>query len=259
VDEEEKNSLDNCQKIDSVSEIKTFRLHCFPEISNNRLSEIRNPRNDKAQFKECSIEHLGQTGIQGLGHRQAAETSDHDMPAQELHSQIFDEGYQKGFQDGLKSERQKIDQAIITLHRIFEEVSQLRQKLCNEAETAIVSLSLAIARKLLQREIEINPNSILSIVRSALKNVVDSANVKIKANPSDIETIENHKGEFLELLGKDSGIKIESDGTIQAGGCLIETRFGDIDARLDEQYKLIERAFKKELSDLAVNPAKELK
>jgi flagellar assembly protein FliH len=255
VDEEERSLLDNYLNDRSLSGIKSFRLHSFPEISINFKPGNNHPLDSKVQFKECKIKHIG-GGVQGLYSWQGGEIGENVSTSQDLYIQKYDEGYRKGFQEGQISEKQKIEQAFKAMQRVSEEISLLRQNLCDEAETAIVKLSLAIARKLLDREIEINPYSILSVARSALKKVVDSENIRIKVNPADLEMIENHKGEFLEQLGKNSGIRIESDGAIQPGGCVIETSFGDIDARMDRQFQLIEQALNKELSSFCTEPDK---
>jgi flagellar assembly protein FliH len=256
VDEEEKSSLDNYLKDGSISGAKNLRLHCFPEISINPLPAKNQQLQSRAQFKECNIKHIGKTGIQRPRFWQGSEIGESDTPSPDANIQKYDEGYQKGFEEGQKSEQLKIDQALNTMQRIFEELSLLRQNICNEAEMAIVKLSLAIARKLLDREIAINPDSILSVARHAIRKVVDSENIKIKVNPSDVGTIEKHKDEFLTQLGKNSGIRIESDGAIQPGGCVIETRFGDIDARVDQQFQLIEQALEKELPAFCIEPTK---
>lgn len=250
---EEKSSLD---RDEPMPELKNFRLHYFPEITASPMAEKKGQSESRLQFKECYIKHIGGTGIQTLNDSKSCNVDESGTTSQKMNIHIYDEGYQKGFEEGQRTEKEKLDGALNALQRIFEEFALLRQSLYNEAEMAIVKLSLSIARKLLDREIAVNPDSVLSVARCALRKVVDPTKIKIRINPSDIKTVENHKDDILGQLGKNSAIRIESDGTIQRGGCIIETSFGDIDAQIDQQYQVIEKALNKEFGTLGTESTK---
>lgn len=248
--------MDNSLKEEPMPQLRNFRLHNFPEITAEPMAEKKRQSENRLQFKECYIKHIGGTGIQNLNDSNNCDVEDSGKTSQKMNIHSYDEGYQKGFEEGQRTEKAKFDGALNALQRIFEEFELLRQSLTNEAEIAIVKLSLSIARKLLDREIEVNPDSVLSVARCALRKVVDSTKIKIRINPSDIKTVENHKDKILGQLGKNSAIRIESDGTIQRGGCIIETSFGDIEAQIDKQYQIIEQALIKELGTLGTDSTK---
>ncbi len=139
-------------------------------------------------------------------------------------------GYQEGFEKG-KAE-------------VTELLLKARQEYANliqSAETDIVKLALRIAKKIIGREIKINPKTILDIVSQALTTVRQQKEIIIKVNPEDLEYLIKNKDRLLGLLGKAKDIDIRGDHSIKRGGCIIDTEIGIIDAQLDTQLNTIEK------------------
>jgi len=113
-------------------------------------------------------------------------------------------------------------------------------------ETETVRLALAIAKKVIGHETEHGP-VIQHVLKAAMKKVVDPRHLTIRLNPKDIDTVDGFKQELL--LADDVGalLRLEADEMIQRGGCMIETKLGDLDARIDQQIKIIEDLLKDQL------------
>ena len=84
---------------------------------------------------------------------------------------------------------------------------------------------------------------ILALVKVALSRLADQSVITVRVNPKDCQSILH----FRESPGhRDSwhdGIKLVEDPLITRGGCLIETDSGVIDARVEEQFREIEKGF----------------
>jgi flagellar assembly protein FliH len=75
--------------------------------------------------------------------------------------------------------------------------------------------------------------------------VEDPEKVQIRLNPADIERLRDTPTQ--EILGMHPDrIQLEADNTIEAGGCVVHTEYGDIDARIAKQFEAIEEAFRAE-------------
>ena len=59
-----------------------------------------------------------------------------------------------------------------------------------------------------------------------------------------MEVSARHKDEFYQMLDKIEGVTVLEDPNVDIGGCMIETDFGDIDARINTQLNEIETAIK---------------
>jgi flagellar assembly protein FliH len=81
---------------------------------------------------------------------------------------------------------------------------------------------------------------IQQVLKAAMKKVVDPRHLTVRLNPKDIDTVNGCRQEWL--LADDAGalLHLEADEMIQRGGCTIETKLGDLDARIEQQIKIIE-------------------
>ena len=66
------------------------------------------------------------------------------------------------------------------------------------------------------------------------------ADVVIRVNLADLQMATEHTREILEKIEKVGKITVMEDSTVDRGGCIIETDFGQIDARISAQLKEIE-------------------
>jgi type III secretion system HrpE/YscL family protein len=110
----------------------------------------------------------------------------------------------------------------------------------NEAE--FVKLAVAIAKKIIGESTRVDPDIVLQIVRDALRSVRSERKVTIKVNPSD-EALLRLKAESLTMLGSEVGeLIVVANPSITAGGCVVESDLGIIDAQIDTQLASIERS-----------------
>jgi flagellar biosynthesis/type III secretory pathway protein FliH len=83
--------------------------------------------------------------------------------------------YQQGLEEGQAAARQamtvQIEQMNGRLARTIEELSGLRQRFRHEAEEDVVALALAIARRVLHRELTMSPEALLGLVKAALEKI----------------------------------------------------------------------------------------
>ena len=71
--------------------------------------------------------------------------------------------------------------------------------------------------------------------------------ITIKLNPADLELLADIKPQLLSGLPEAGRAAFEADEGIARGGCLIETDGGEVDARIERQFQVVEEAFRAEL------------
>jgi flagellar assembly protein FliH len=106
-------------------------------------------------------------------------------------------------------------------------------------EAAAVRLSVAIAEKLIRHEIEHRPESVVAVVSETLQLAAGNPHIKIRMHPADIEQLREYGQEVLHRLNSLGESALLPDEEITRGGCLIETRHGTIDARIETQLERI--------------------
>jgi flagellar biosynthesis/type III secretory pathway protein FliH len=92
-----------------------------------------------------------------------------------------------------------------------------------------------MARAILRHEINERPDNSIRIMRNALQMARGQECIKIKANPVDGETARNLLHEEIQDTDAVDKVEVVADKSIDPGGCLIETDFGNIDARIEQQ------------------------
>jgi flagellar assembly protein FliH len=81
---------------------------------------------------------------------------------------------------------------------------------------------------------------VISNVVQALRKVRDRGNVVIRVNLADLKLATGHTKEFIRMMEGVKSIHVVEDSSVDAGGCIIETDFGEIDARISSQLAELE-------------------
>jgi len=162
-------------------------------------------------------------------------------------AQLEKNAYEMGFREGQKSISENGEKAAASMLEQFskslEELKSLRRGIFATSEREVIRLALEIARKVVKREVTIDEEIILTLVRVALKRVSDQTLFTVRLNPKDFSIVKRHQslGNAGDIL-KD-GIRLAEDPLISRGGCVIETESGLVDARVEEQFREIEKGF----------------
>lgn len=157
----------------------------------------------------------------------------------------YDEGFEKGYYDGLakaKSEiEQKFSSLITNLQSIVQSALEEKNKIINSTEDDIIELSVAIAKKIINNEISTNKESIISLVKEAIKKLEDKEKITIYTHPSDLDLIKSHREEFKELVDTIDALHILPDELLEPGECRLESKSEIIDTDINYQLGEIKK------------------
>jgi flagellar assembly protein FliH len=151
-----------------------------------------------------------------------------------------DKGREEGYAAGYKEGKAEVDRLIERTHVMLERAQDKRGDILAETEQEIVDLVLLIARKIIKVISENQRNVIISNVIQALRKVKGKGNIIIRVNMNDLQLTTEHKDEFIRLVEGAKSVQIVEDSTVDSGGCIIETDFGEIDARIASQLAELE-------------------
>jgi flagellar assembly protein FliH len=145
-------------------------------------------------------------------------------------------GREAGFTEG-KAEVERLVQRAQT---ILERAQDKRVEILTETEQQIIDLVLLISRKVIKVISENQRNVVISNVVQALRKVKGRGNIIVKVNMVDVKLTTEHTREFIQLVEGVKSLQIIEDSTVDPGGCVIETDFGEIDARISSQLAELE-------------------
>jgi type III secretion protein L len=133
------------------------------------------------------------------------------------------------------------ERAAAEFTEIIAAAMQKRETMERELEKELLQLSVKLAEKIIGREINGSKKTIVDIVSNALRNVRQQQQLIIRVNPTDLPQLEDAKSSFTHS-GRAEFLYFEPDPKVSAGGCVIESEVGTVDARLETQLKILERA-----------------
>ncbi len=114
-----------------------------------------------------------------------------------------------------------------------------------ELQKQMLPLALKAAKKIVGKELETHPETIVDIVIQALSPVVQNHRFVIYVNKADKDLLESAKPQLKALLEQVQGFSIQERADIAPGGCIIETESGIINATIENQWRALAAAFEK--------------
>ena len=145
--------------------------------------------------------------------------------------------YREGEQTGQNQAAARIQPVLDKLARSIHEVAELKPRLRRDAEADLLKLSLAISRKILNRELSIDPDSIAGLIKVSIEKIRAQEIVRVRVHPQHQQVVQ----QILAKMPVSTRVEILPDTKLELGGVVIETSRGDFNASVDLQLKEIER------------------
>jgi flagellar assembly protein FliH len=169
----------------------------------------------------------------GLGERLAQMESHYRQAIEQTRTAAFREGESAG----RKQAAAEVQPAIERLARSVEELALLRPRLRREAEQDMLRLALAVARRVLRRELAVDPEALHGLALAALEKMSAEQIHRVRVHPS-------MASEMRALLDKSparAAVQVIPDAAREPGALIFETERGNLDASVETQLEEIER------------------
>ena len=106
-----------------------------------------------------------------------------------------------------------------------------------------MEISVDIAKKIIKKEIEADPQVLLNTIIDVLKTVSKSEpKVSIRVRPQSVQFIKDSIPDIAYQYGIDTKVNIIADPSVEEGGCIFQTNNGIVDASIDTQLEIIKKA-----------------
>jgi flagellar assembly protein FliH len=145
--------------------------------------------------------------------------------------------YREGEAEGYQRGKSELAPVLDRLARSVAEISALRPRIRRETERELVELALMIARRVLRREIGVDPDAIGGLLHAALEKTSLREVVEVRTHPDHKAALEQR------LRGVEAGVRIalKADPRLEPGAVVVETLHGEIDASVETQLAEIQR------------------
>jgi flagellar assembly protein FliH len=229
--ESEREAMIRSARAESDGIIKEAEEAAFQEVKR---------RTDQAQSLKRQAEDEAEKII-AEAKRKAAEIEAASRAAFEAERKDAEErGRLAGREAGFTEGKAEVERLIQRTRTVLERAQDKRAEILAETEQEIIDLVLLIARKVIKVISENQRTVVISNVIQALRKVKGRGNIIIRVNMVDVKLTTDHIKDFIQLVEGSKTIQVVEDSTVDPGGCVIETDFGEIDARISSQLSELE-------------------
>lgn len=220
-----------------------------------KRSEIFKEAPAKEQKKESKVESVDLFDLDNIDFSQRQERRRGDRRrgyrriddrnlisrAQEEAGTIKDSAATEGYKEGLARAAQDIENLKNSITSFMSAPREVFEYIAPD----ILEISVDIARKIVKKEIEQNPEIIFSNILDVLRNVSkNESKITVYVNSQQVSMVKESIGQILSITGLDAKINILADDTIELGGCILKTNNGIIDATIETQIEIIKESLK---------------
>jgi flagellar assembly protein FliH len=229
--EQERSQLIENAKLEADRIVKEAEQTAFEEVK-KKTNQAQKIRQDAEQETKRLIDDA---------QKKAAETeAGANKKMEQIENEAFDKGFREGHEQGYKGGKEEVDRLVERFHVILTKAIDKRNEIIDESETQLINLVLLISKKVIKVISENQKNVVINNVIQALRKLKSRGDVVIRVNLSDLELSTEHTKDFLKMVENVKSVTILEDSSVDKGGCIIETDFGQIDARISSQLHEIE-------------------
>jgi len=152
--------------------------------------------------------------------------------------------YERGRNDGERALSEQLlqqrSEMVELQNGILNSLRRAVPEVIRETEATLIHLALESAQKIVAG-LPISAELIEAVVREAVRQVEDTADVTIQLNPDDLALLRKHNSPVLSEVSGSGQLRFVSSSEVTRGGCLVQTRFGLIDARRETKVEQLKQ------------------
>lgn len=160
-------------------------------------------------------------------------------------------GYDSGYQAGFNQSIEETQNILASAETVINGAYKAQKEILQNTEKEMLTLVVAIAKKVIQKELKMQKDIILKITEQAIKELKDREVVKIMVNPEIVGLMQKASPILQKKITGLEVIKIMEDKSIPVGGVIVESPTGKIDGQIDTQ---LEEIYNQLLDEAATNP-----
>jgi flagellar assembly protein FliH len=153
--------------------------------------------------------------------------------------QAMEDGMRRGEEQARAEFTAQMREILERAARSLEELMEARRQMRRRMEEDLVKLAVAVARRILHRELSVDPEALTGIVKAALEGIDTREVRRVRTHPSDAEILRGALNDFPLA----SRLEVAGDPNLERGDVVLETSRGSLDASVTTQLQEIERGF----------------
>ena len=199
-------------------------------------------------FNYDDLKHRCRLYVEQVRQRAGQMIADARAESEAIRQRAFEEAKTAGLREAMQQvesdietraaclAEQKVAEQLETLlpamRQASDELTREYDRWLADWEESAARLCVDIAEKLIKHELDVKPESATNMITEALRLAVGQPRITVRLNPMDLDRLGNDAEEFVKSVTSCGEVILRADDLIDRGGCQIETKHGEIDARL---------------------------
>lgn len=184
-----------------------------------------------------------QTGVEELQNENVANVAEELAldKVKEIQEHAYKEGYDLGFDEGLKKAYQEknseLNHKLEEFKILLKHIVQIKSDLEAQNEAHLIKLIYHMVERVCLKCVALDNSILADVMKQALSLAQDEENVTVQVSQSQFEFIEDLKKQSSREFDFLKKIIIEPNENISAGGCVVQTNYGEVDSRTEQRLE----------------------
>ncbi len=148
-------------------------------------------------------------------------------------SAAFAAGEKAGRERQARESSEALERALATLASATEQCTASLDEWHKTLEENLLSLAMAAARHIIEREVRQDPEVVTSLVRRALTAFPPDQRIRVRVNPDDLSAFSVGGPGSRAVVPQGREVEWIADDDIGVGGCMVEGPESVLDGRVD--------------------------
>ncbi len=151
-------------------------------------------------------------------------------------------GFEEGYREGWEAALREAGDMTAAAAALLESVERARREALSSLDREVAEMALEVGEKLALQRLEVDPESLLEMVRAVVYRAADRRTLRIRMHPRDLHLLGEVRRRLASSFADVEGLELVEDPGMRPGGCVVETVAGTIDARLETRLDRVRAA-----------------
>jgi flagellar biosynthesis/type III secretory pathway protein FliH len=156
-------------------------------------------------------------------------------PGETAGSEEARRAFDAGYALGAAEVRGQVEQVAESLAKALEEIAAFRAALEQRYGRELLGIALEVARRIVLAEVTEHPERWLAMVAAAVRRLVDRERIVVRVPPDLAAYLRASGPELRAALEEVKDVTVVEDAALGPGGCVVESRFGEVDLGVETQ------------------------
>jgi flagellar assembly protein FliH len=158
----------------------------------------------------------------------------------DVEKQAFEQGYAEGERIGKQMGEAMVETICKRYEKSLAELASIHKQMAQAMEQQTVRLAVEIARKIVQRELTLDPDLVSALATVSLRRLASHQSISLRVSRTDFARV---NGAISQV---NAAVAVKEDPTLERGDFVIDTGQTHLDGRVTSQMDTIARALLEE-------------